>query len=578
VLIAMSGDASFMVGKWLVEPELDRIIGDDSSTNLRPHVMDLLVYLARQQGRIAKTEDLLDDLWAGKVVTSSSIYNCVAELRHALCDGNNPHTYIETIPKKGYRLVAPVAGIEGKSRPDLGAQLPDDKIMLVVLPLENLSGDPDQEYFSDGLTAELISRLGRLQHERLGVIARTSAMYYKGKRQRLDEIGRELGVSHVLDGSVQRAGCRLRVTAQLIEIRTVTNLWSETYDRELQDVFAIQDEIAEALVDELKITLLGQKSETRQTDAKAYSLYLQGMHFSDQGTASSIRRAETVLKEALSIDPDFAPAWTELSVAYRSGANELGVRTFREGQMLARDAISKALAIDAQYGPAHAVLASIERSLNRDFTAAAKHVRRAITLSPDDPNVLNAAAALQINLGHLNEGIDLYRQAIALDPVWPALHHRLGMAFYFAQRWPEAADSFEFAQSLSPVRPGTQFYLSMVRLEQGELKAAKTAIEQEDLIQWRLIGGAIVQYATGNAGASDAALQELIKRYAAETGYQIAEIYAYRGEVDHAFDWLQRAYDDHDPGMNLLLRDPLLASLRDDQRWEAMLDKMGLPY
>jgi len=218
----------------------------------------------------------------------------------------------------------------------------------------------------------------------------------------------------------------------------VSFLWSQTYDRKLENIFAIQDEIAAAVVDALQITLLGEDPKAIETNPEAYALYLQGIHFSNQGTAESHKQAETLLKQALAIDSGFAPAWTNLGNVYRTGANALGVRPFEEGNELARDAIQKALAIDSQYGPAYAALAMIEIEYDWDFTAAAQHVQRALALNPGDASILNTAGDLNRTLGRLDEAIDLQRQAVALDPVSYLAHMTLGNCYAHANRLDEA--------------------------------------------------------------------------------------------------------------------------------------------
>jgi tetratricopeptide (TPR) repeat protein len=342
-------------------------------------------------------------------------------------------------------------------------------------------------------------------------------------------------------------------------------------------VFAIQSEIAAAVVDALKITLLGDEPKVTETKPEAYALYLQGRHFSNQDTKESSERAEGLLKQALAIDSGFAPAWTELGSVYERQAAVLGLRSIDEGNELARHAIQQALAIDPQYARAYAILATVEMHYDWDFAAAFQHLQQARTLNLGDAAILAIAADLNIHLGRVDEGIDLHRQSIALDPVSPDGHYRLGRAFYSAHRLDEAAVSLQMALSLSPGRAAAQYFLGLVRLAQGDAQAALAAMEQESADVYRLTGTALVQHVLGDAGASDAALKELIEKWAAEAAYQVAEIYAFRGEIDHAFDWLEQAYDERDSGLTNMLVDPLVANLHDDPRWKPLLDKMGLP-
>ncbi len=446
---------------------------------------------------------------------------------------------------------------------------------IAVLPFVNMSDDPGNEYFSDGISEEILNLLAKVPEMR--VTSRSSAFSFKGQNLDVPTMAARLNVAHVLEGSVRKSGNQLRITAQLIEVVTDTHLWSATYDRELKNVFAIQDEIAAAVVDGLKITLLGKELKATETNPEAYALYLQGRHFINQGTEESHKQAETLLKQALAIDSGFAPAWTALGDLYERQIG-MGRLPFDEGAELARHTIQKALAIDPQYGRAYAVLAEVEMFYDWDFAAAFQHLQQALALNSGDAFILVIAARLNTILGRLDEGIDLIQQSIALDPVAPEGHYRLGRTLYEANRLEEAAVSLQMALSLMPGGRATQYRLGFVLLAQGDAPAALVAMEQETSDLLRLTGTAIVQHALGDAGASDAALKELIEKYAAVAAYQVAEVYAFRDEIDLAFDWLEQAYDNRDSGLPAMLLEPLLANLHDDPRWEPFLDKMGLPH
>jgi adenylate cyclase len=447
---------------------------------------------------------------------------------------------------------------------------------IAVLPFVNMSDDASNEYFSDGISEELLNLLTKIPEMR--VISRSSAFSYKGKPIDIPTVAAQLNVAHVLEGSVRKVGNQVRITAQLIEARSDTHLWSETYERTLDDIFATQDEIAAAVADALKITLLGKEPKATETNPAAYTLYLQGRYFINQGTEESHKQAEILLKQALAIDSGFAPAWTELGNVYWRQASIFGVRTFDEGHELARHAIQRALAIDPQYGRAYATLAAVEMFYDWDFTAAFQHLQQALALNPGDATIVMFAGGLNGILGRADESIDLLRQSIALDPVSPEGYFGLGFTLYVADRTDEAADSLQMALSLTPGLFGAQYTLGLVRLAQGDAPLALVAIKQETSDVLRLTGTAIVQHALRDAEASDAMLQELIEKSAAGAAYQIACVYAFRGEIDHAFDWLEQAYDNRDSGLPPMLLEPLLANLHDDPRWEAFLDKMGLPH
>ncbi len=448
---------------------------------------------------------------------------------------------------------------------------------IAVLPFVNMSPDPEQEYFSDGISEEILNLLAKVPE--LRVTSRSSAFSFKGQNVDIPTIAARLNVAHVLEGSVRKSGNQLRITAQLIEVTTDTHLWSETYDRELKGVFAIQDEIATAVVDALKITLLGKEPKATETDPEAYALYLQGRHFLNIGTAESIQRAEALLKQALAINSGFAPAWTELGAVYRNQASVFGLRPYDEGNELARHAIEKALAIDPLYARAYAYLAMIELFYDWDFVKALQHQQQALALDPGDATILMVAGRVNDIFGRFDEAIDLFRQSIAIDPVSPVGYRRLANTLYRAHRLDEAADSIQMAMSLNPGGTwGEQYFLGKVLLAQGDAQAALVAMEQETHDVSRLLGIAVVRHTLGDTGASDAALQELIDEHAEGSAYQIAVAYAFRGEIDHAFYWLEQAYDIRDSGLTSILITRWLSNLHDDPRWEPFLNKIGLPH
>jgi len=452
----------------------------------------------------------------------------------------------------------------------------DSQVSIAVMPFINMSSDPEQEFFSDGISEELLNLLAKVPE--LRVAARTSSFSFKDQNLEIPAIAERLNVGHVLEGSVRKEGNQIRITVQLIKADDGFHLWSDTYDRELENIFVIQDEIAAAVVDELKITLLGEKPKTTETSTEAYALYLQGRYLQNKRTADSNRQAEALLLQSLDIDPDFAPAWTELGLLYWDQGNYLGILSIEESIELARNAYKRAIAADAQYGPAYAGLARLEMFSDWDFTAAEQSILQALALDPGDAFILGSAARLNRILGRFDEAVDQYRQSIARDPVTPQGHYRLGRTLYAAHRLEEAAASLKIARSLEPGGlAGVQYFLGKVLLAQGDAPGALAAMEQEPGDGYRLTGLAIVQHALGDAAASDSAVEVLIECCAVGTGYQIAEIFAFRGDINSAFEWLESSYDNRDSGMSLMLADPLLVNLHDDPRWEPFLDKMGFP-
>ncbi len=447
---------------------------------------------------------------------------------------------------------------------------------IAVLAFADLSPEADQEYFSDGVSEAILNLLAKVQE--LRVTSRSSAFSFKGQNLDVPTMAAKLNVAHILEGSVRKSGNQLRITAQLIEVKTDRYLWSKTYDRELQNIFAIQDEIATAVVDALKITLLGEDVKATETDPEAYALYLQARYLINQGNREGHRQAETLLKQALEIDPGFVPALVQIGSVYERQTTVFGVLPIDKGNRLARDAIQQALGIDAQYGPAYAILARIEMFYDWDFGAAFQHLQKALALNPGDASILEYVADLEYILGRIDEAIGLYRKSIALDPLSAGGYMELGATYYRAHRLEEAADTLQLALSLRPGSGRVQSYIGLVLLAQGDAPAALVAMEQVTDDLQKPFGMAIVQHALGNVDASNAAFNEFIKIWGAIAPYQLAMLYAFRGEIDHALDSLEEAYDIRDPGLTQMVLEPWFANLHDDPRWTALLDKMGLPH
>ena len=330
------------------------------------------------------------------------------------------------------------------------------------------------------------------------------------------------------------------------------------------------------MVHALRITLLGDKPKVTETAPEAYAPYLQARYLINQPRVESFAQAEALLKKVLAIDPGFAPAWTDLGYVYWRQTAVFGTRPTYDGSELARHAIQQSLVKDPQYGRAYAILSMIETRYDWDFKAASEHVRQARALNPGDAFVIAAAAGLKTILGRVDEAIDLSRQAVHLDPVSPILHAWLGYNLWVARRLDEAEASLKMATSLGSGR--YKYRLGHVLLAQGDAVAALATIQRVQDDGLRLTGMAIVNHALGDAGASDAALQELIDKFSENMAFQIAEVHAYRGATDLAFNWLEQAYEDRDAGLAGMLVHPLLANLHDDPRWVPFLDKMGLPH
>jgi len=442
---------------------------------------------------------------------------------------------------------------------------------IAVLPFVDMSPDKDQEYFSDGISEELLNLLTKVPE--LRVISRSSAFSYKGKNIDIPTVAAQLNVAHVLEGSVRKAGNQVRITAQLIEARSDTHLWSETYERTLDDIFATQDEIAARVVEQLKLTLLGDAPTIQATDPEAYALVLQARYLGGQRTPDAFENAITLYEQALAIDPDYAAAWAGLASVYTNQAN-LGLRPIDEGHTLAREAASQSLTLDPAYAPAYRNLARIAQDYDRDFVAAARHYERALAMEPANTDIIGSAATMAASLGRLDQAIALAEYAVARDPVNPIAIARLGLYYLYAGRLDEAIASFRTTLTLSPGYIGGQIFSGMALLLKGEPESALVAMQKEAFEAWRLIGLAMAHHALGQVAASDAALATLIEKYEKEWAYNIAYVLAFRGEADRAFEWLEQAVAYNDPGLAEIATEPLFSNIHDDPRWLPFLESI----
>ncbi|MDT8408055.1 MAG: tetratricopeptide repeat protein [Wenzhouxiangellaceae bacterium] len=443
---------------------------------------------------------------------------------------------------------------------------------IAVLAFQDMSPDNDQEYLSDGIAEELLNLLAKIPE--LRVISRSSAFSYKGKDIKLAQMAEELNVANILEGSVRKAGDRVRITAQLIEARSDTHLWSDTYDRTLDDIFAIQDDIAAKVVEQLKLTLLGEVPHADEVDLEAYSLFLQARHVGRLNNAESYDESIALYRRALEVEPEYAAAWFGLAVIYINQANK-DLRPVKDGFSLAREAAEKALEIDPEYALAHSGLGWIAMSHDRNLAAAARHFERALALEPDNLSMIGNAAVLLQSLARQEQAIALMEYVAARDPLNPTSHYNLAINYGYVGRQDEAIAAYRTALRLSPEMVGAHHFVGMALLLHGQAGAALEAMQQEPFEAYRLIGLALAHHALAQHEASDRVLAELIEKHETGWAYNIAYVFAYRNETDQAFEWLNKAVEYADPGLTDISVEPLFASLHNDPRWLPLLQSMG---
>lgn len=444
---------------------------------------------------------------------------------------------------------------------------------IAVLPFENMSSDEEQEYFSDGLTEELLNLLAKIPE--LKVTSRTSAFFYKGKDIKLSDIGRELDVDHILEGSVRKSGQKIRITAQLIEVDTDAHLWSETWDRDLDDVFVIQDEIAEAVVNELKVQLLGELPHAVTTNGDTYSLFLQARHTINQRTHASLLRGEELVQQAIDRDPDYAPAWV-LMAHILSQQADIGARMPEEVLDSARAAVDKALQLDPNSAAAYALSGDLMVSFERDYEGAKAAIEKALELDPYDIDTLYQAGVFYGFTGDFEEGLRLAQIAHEYDPLHVPNHAALGYLYAILGRYDESKAILRKRIEISPESFGSYSYLANTHVFEGSYEEALRLYDQERLDGFRYTGQAIANYHLGNQEASDEALAKLEALNQGGWDWQFVQAHAVRGEFDEAFAAMDLAYQNQDSGLGLILGDPHIENLRSDPRYEAMVEKLGI--
>ncbi|MGH8101345.1 MAG: adenylate/guanylate cyclase domain-containing protein [Chthoniobacterales bacterium] len=474
--------------------------------------------------------------------------------------------------------------------PATSTKAPDQK-SVAVLPFVNLSDDKGSEYFSDGVSEELLTVLQKIPG--LHVAARTSAFSFKGKNATAQEIGQKLGVAHLVEGSVRKAGDAVRIAARLTRADTGEELWSENYTRNLKDVFAVQTELAQTIVEQLRSRFDGADTGAKEKiqaevqaaekggtkNVEAHESYLQGRFYENRHSEKSAREALAAYQHAVELDPGFALAWAGVAQThlwFAGFSTEGGQKSFDAHLATARDAIARALSIEPDLTNGLLARAWIETNFDFNWNAAAQTVSRAMALAPADPNIMIAAGNLEIARGSTDRAIELYRKAVDLDPVNASARSFLAFNLAATKQFAEARAEYAQVRELNSSAPWAHAGLGLAYLLANKFEEAATEA-QADAGEWaRLLIVSCARWGQKRVRESDAALNQLIKNDPETAAYQVAEAYAYRGDKDRAFEWLERARRQHDPGLAGLHKDPLLENLHSDPRWNTFLHTMGL--
>jgi adenylate cyclase len=543
---------------------------------LTPRVFDTLLYFVRHHGRVLEKDELMREIWPDAIVEENNLTQNVSTLRQALGETGGARRYIVTIPGRGYRFAAHVRRSAAAADPTVAAAK-----TIAVLPFVNMSANPENEYFCDGLAEELINALSKI--EDLKVAARTSAFTFKGKDAHVGQIAQVLGATVILEGSVRRSGDRLRVTAQLIDAASGYHLWSERYDRQMQDVFDLQDDIALAVVEALKITLLGgQKAAVLKHytgNTEAYDLYLKGRYFWSRQAPQDFRKSRDYFQRAVKADPAYALGYCGLAFFYGFGAS-WGFIPPDAGWPEADAAASKALALDATLGEAHLALAALKMVSERDWPASERELGRAIALNPHLAEVHSVRGLFLRARGQFDDAIAEGRRALQLDPLSVRFARNLGGTYYFARQYDESIRLYLDALEFDPNNVPLLQDLGDVYERKGVFDDAIAAWQKA----YALTGGAAFASAMPRIHAADGfgavvrasgefTLERLERR--TQVGEYVPSIdyvraYVKLGNTDRALTWLEKACKERNAFALFISRDPAFDTLREDSRFVAL--------
>ena len=574
--------------------------------------MELLIMLAGRNGQLVSREEIIAKLWGMDVFVDSEhgVNTAIRKIRNALQDDPERPRFIETVVGKGYRFIAPIAVPPEPAKPQfrirrfalIGAcvllllsglgylsfryfatngLLSNGRIMLAVLPFENLTGDSNQDYFSDGLTEEMITLLGRLDPRKLGVIARTSAMSYKHSSKSIDQIGRELGVNYILEGSARREGERVRITAQLIQVLDQSHVWGAEYDRDMQSVLQLQTEVADAIGNEVRLRLTpgSRRATPHVINPDAYEAYLKGRYFIEKWTEEGTRVGRQYFEQAIKIDPDYALAYAGLADSYVWGRVGLPPG---EALGLARAAAIKALELDGTLGEPHATLAQIKFINDWDWPVAEAEFKRSIELNPNDTNALHMYSHYLLSMARIDESLAVSKRALEHDPVSPTMQLHLGFHYLIARQYDLAIPQYLKVLQTDPSLPDAHNQLAVAYRQKGLLDQSVAQYLQGET----LLGATPEQIAAMKAAFARSGMRGFwltVLNYAEDSDqirispYQIASYCAILDKKDESFEWLEKAYAAHDGYLVAIKTDSDFDNLHADKRFTELLHRMKLP-
>jgi len=573
----------YSFGRFALDVSNRSLMRDGQEVALRPKSFETLLYLMEHRDRLVSKAELLNEIWPEVHVVGSVVRQCLAEIRHALGDDVSRPRYLRTIPKQGYRWVAEITQLSKPGDTDKLGSRPRPSSSIAVLPFKDMSPGQDLDYFCEGLAEEIINALAQLKC--LQVTARTSAFYFKGRDVDIREIGRRLNVETVLEGSLRKSGDLLRIGVQLINVSNGFHLWSEQLECETGDVFNIQDQITRRITEKLRIELRGVEEAARvrrsTENPEAYVLNLKGQYLMYRATVEGLNKAIRYFEEAIEKDPDYAHAYAGLATCYSSLGFWNAVPP-SQAYLEAKKAAVRAVEADPESALAHEALGFVTLLSDWDWKTAAKASQRAIELNPHEESIRVGRAMCHIATGDLKEALAETISATGLAPLSNVANSGLGLCLLRSGKLDEAIVQLKKALELEPADPRTRLFLGQayvlkLRFDEG-IGKIREALEQASDNTLVLAG---LGWAYGMAGRRNDALETLKtiqKRFENEypRPYLIAKVYCGMGEKDLAFEWLEKAFDEHDTSLAFVKTDETFSSLRGDSRFTELLRRMNL--
>lgn len=619
----------FTFGRFRLDPAEHVLLADGHPVSLTPKAFDTLVALVENNGHILEKDELLKRIWPDTFVEEGTLVQNISTLRKVLGESADGCAFIETIPRRGYRFAGGVREVDAKQASEEGlstmssiaaprtrishgwiaalvltgllvtlilvrariwshSDASQQKIMLAVLPFSNLSSDPQQEYFSNGLTEEMITQLGDLEPNRLGVIARTSSMQYKGTKKDTRQIGRELGVDYILEGSVHREGDRVRITAQLIQTKDQTHLWARDYDRNLRDILLLQSDVAGAIAREIKLKLTPEErtrlASAPALDLEAYELYLKGRYFWNKRTEDGFVKAIDSFERAIARDAKYAQAYAGLADAYALLGSMSNLEMSRADAMTkAKAAALKAIQLNDSLAEAHTSLAFVEMHYEWDWPASEKEFKRALELNPNYATAHQWYAVWLTAQGKTDTSLEEERRAQESDPLSTIIKTDTAQLLVYAGRYDEAAQQAQRALEIDPDFSLARIYLGEAYTGKQDYPAAIAEFQKALAISKRDLGAqtelARTYALAAQRGKSEAILRDLLRgsKNVPDLAIGVASVYAALGKNEQSFASLETAYQYRAGGLILFSVAPDFQPLRSDPRFANLAQRVGLP-